>query len=135
MYITLDDGKRYDLLAMFIPRYVGYKLAYEALKLHYSTWKNAATLPFRVKPSFVGTVKWLLTLILHTVSLLLLPFLFVFACSMKAYTHFLSREQAHMAQYKADLTRIYAELSSIEDSDEYQRRLREEIAKVKPFNP
>jgi hypothetical protein len=38
-----------------------------------------------------------------------------------------------MKQYKQDLKRIYAELSVIDDKDEYKARLKEEISRVKPF--
>jgi hypothetical protein len=133
MRVQLDDGKSYDLLAMFTPRWVGYKNAYEALRGNYSAWKNALTLPLRNKSTLAGILKWIPVLILHSLSLLLLLPLFLFGVSMKAYTLFLSGDQEKMAQYKADLKKIYRELEHIKDPAEYKSRLKEEIAKVKPF--
>lgn len=133
MRVQLDDGKSYDLLAMFTPRWVGYKNAYEALRGNYSAWKNAFTLPLRNESTTSGILKWVPVLILHSVSLLLLLPLFLFGASMKAYTLFLSGDQEKMTQYKADLQKIYRDLEHIKDPAEYKIRLKEEIAKVKPF--
>jgi hypothetical protein len=133
MRVRLDNGKDYDLLAMFTPSWVGHKKAMEALRKNYSVWINALTLPLNTKVTFLGLLKWLLVLTLHSISLLLLPFIFIFGCSMKAYTIFLSDDVKRMQQYKADLQKIYHDLQDIEDQDEYKKRLKEEIAKVKPF--
>ena len=133
MRIRLDNGKSYDLPAMFIPKVVGFKSAYEALRLNYSSWPNALSIPLRHKTSLSGLIKWLIVIVLHSISLLTLPLLLCLGASMKSYTLFLSKDAQKMQQYKADLSRIYAKLASIEDKDEYQLRLKEEIAKVKPF--
>lgn len=133
MRVRLDNGKSYDLLAMFTPRFVGYKPAYEALRLNFSSWPNALTLPLNHKTSLFGLLKWLVVIFTHSLSLLLLPVLLCIGTSMKSYSLFLSDDAKKMQQYKADLSRIYAELAHIEDKDEYQQRLKEEIAKVKPF--
>ena len=133
MRVRLDNGKDYDINAMFTLSHVGHAKAWEALRKHYATWKNALTLPFSNKVTAIGLLKWLIVLILHSFSLLTLPFLFLMGFSMKSYTIFLNDDAKKMTQYKADLKRIYAELSDIEDKDEYQKRLKEEIAKIKPF--
>lgn len=133
MRIRLDNGKDYDLLAMFTPSWVGHKKALEALRKNYSVWTNALTLPFYNRNSVSGLLKWLVVLTLHSISLLSLPFILVLGFSMKAYTIFLSDDVKKMKQYKQDLQTIYAKLKDIEDQDEYKRRLKEEIAKVKPF--
>ena len=131
--IKLDDGKSYDVFAMYTPHIVGFKKSYEALRANYSAWKNAVSLPLRTKSTVLGLVKWLLVFTLHSLSLLLLlPLLFI-GVSMKAYTLFLSDDQEKMAQYKADLNKIYSDLEHIKDPLEYKTRLAEEIAKVKPY--
>ncbi|MFT7185138.1 MAG: hypothetical protein ACI84K_000511 [Pseudohongiellaceae bacterium] len=133
MRVRLDNGKDYDINAMFTLSQVGQAKAWEAMRKHYSTWSNALTLPLKTQATTAGLLKWLLVLILHSLSLLTLPFLFIVGCSMKSYTVFLNEDAKKMTQYKADLQRIYAELNPIKDKDEYQKRLKEEIAKVKPF--
>ena len=133
MRIRLDNGKDYDLIAMFTPSRVGHKKALEALRKNYSVWTNALTLPLNSKVSLPGLFKWLLVLTLHSISLLLLPFALVFGYSMKAYTIFMSEDVKKMQQYKADLQKIYHDLKDIEDQEEYKKRLKEEIARVKPF--
>lgn len=133
MRIRLDNRKDYDINAMFTLSKVGYKKAWEALRKNYSAWHKALTLPLNTKITTSGIFKWCFVFILHSVSLLLLPFLFVVGYSMKSYTIFLNEDADKMQQYKADLQRIYAELSGIKDQDEYQKRLKEEIKKVKPF--
>jgi len=133
MRIRLDNGKDYDINAMFTLSKVGQAKAWEALRKNYSAWSNALTLPLSTKASAIGLLKWLVVLILHTLSLLTLPFLFIVGWSMKSYTLFLNEDAEKMQQYKADLKRIYAELSHIKGQDEYQKRLKEEICKIKPF--
>lgn len=132
--IKLDDGKSYDLLAMYTPRRVGFKKSYEALRSNYAAWKNAASLPFRTNSKLSGVLKWFFVLVLHSISLILLLPLLLVGVSMKAYTLFLSDDQDKMAQYKADLQKIYSELEHIKDPVEYKTRLAEEIAKVKPYS-
>jgi len=133
MRVRLDNGKDYDINAMFTLSKVGQAKAWEAMRKNYSAWSNALTLPLSTKVTAPGLLKWLIVLILHTLSLATLPFLFIVGLSMKSYTLFLNEDAKKMQQYKADLQRIYAELSHIKDQEEYQKRLKEEIAKVKPF--
>lgn len=133
MRVRLDNGKDYDINAMFTLTRVGYAKAWEAMRKHYSTWRNALTLPLKSQTTVSGLMKWIFVFTLHSLSLLTLPILFFIGFSMKAYTLFLNEDAQKMAQYKADLKRIYAELASITDKDEYQKRLHEEIARVKPF--
>ena len=133
MRVRLDNGKDYDINAMFTLTKVGQAKAWEAMRKNYSAWSNALTLPLSNKVTAIGLLKWLMVLILHTLSLVTLPFLFIAGWSMKSYTLFLNEDAGKMTQYKADLQRIYAELDHIKDQDEYQKRLKAEIAKVKPF--
>mgnify|MGYP000615506479 FL=1 len=133
MRVRLDNGKDYDINAMFTLSKVGQAKAWEAMRKNYSAWSNALTLPLSTKVTAEGLLKWLIVLILHTLSLATLPFLFIVGLSMKSYTLFLNEDANKMQQYKADLQRIYAELSHIKNQEEYQKRLKEEIAKVKPF--
>jgi len=133
MRVRLDNGKDYDINAMFTLSKVGQAKAWEALRKNYSAWSNALAIPFSTKVTPLGLLKWLIVLVLHTLSLLTLPFLFIVGLSMKSYTIFLNEDAAKMQQYKADLQRLYAELGHIKDKDEYQKRLKEEIIKIKPF--
>lgn len=133
MRIRLDNGKDYDINAMFTLVMVGHKKAWEALRKNYSTWRNALMLPLTTKNTILGLFKWFIVLNLHTISLLILPFILIFGGSMKAYTLFLSDDVKKMQQYKLDLQGVYADLKDIEDQEEYKRRLKEEIARIKPF--
>mgnify|MGYP000088384154 CR=1 FL=1 len=133
MRVRLDNGKDYDIKAMYTLSKVGYAKSWEAMRKNYAAWGKALSLPLKHKPTACGLLKWLIVLILHTLSLLTLPLLFIVGWSMKSYTIFLNEDADKMTQYKADLQRIYSELAHIEDKDEYQKCLKEEIAKVKPF--
>jgi hypothetical protein len=133
MRVRLDNGKDYDINAMFTLSKVGQAKAWEALRKNYAAWINALILPLKAHTTAAGLLKWLLVLSLHTLSLLTLPFLFIVGFSMKAYTIFLNEDAKKMQQYKADLQEIYTKLSGINDKDEYQQRLKAEIEKIKPF--
>lgn len=133
MRVRLDNGKDYDITAMFTLSKVGQAKAWEAMRKHYSSWSNALTLPLKTQVTALGLLKWLIVLTLHSLSLLTLPFLFIGGWSMRSYTIFLNEDAKKMTQYKVDLQRIYAQLDHIKDQDEYQKRLKEEITKIKPF--
>ena len=133
MRVRLDNGKDYDINAMFTLSKVGQAKAWEALRKNYSAWHHALVLPFTAKVTALGLLKWVFVFSLHSISLMTLPFLFIAGFSMKSYTLFLNEDAQKMQQYKADLQDIYAKLSDIQDKDEYQARLKEEIKKVKPF--
>lgn len=133
MRVTLDNHKSYDLLAMFKPVKLKRSEAWMNFRSNLSAWPNALKIPFQSKVTLKGFLCWMLVLVCHTVSLLLLPLLCCFGYSTHAYSFFTRSDTEKLKQYKQDLKRIYAELSGIEDKDEYQSRLKEEIAKVKPF--
>jgi hypothetical protein len=63
----------------------------------------------------------------------MLPLLSLFGYSMKAYTLFTREDQEKMEQYREDLRLVYKKLADISDQEEYQRKLSEEIAKIKPY--
>ena len=133
MRVTLDNHKSYDLLAMFRPVKLKRSDAWMSFRSNLSAWPNALKIPFQGRVTFKGLINWLLVLTCHSISLLLLPVLFCFGYSTYAYSFFTRSDAEKMSKYKQDLKRIYSELSVIEDKDEYQIRLKEEIAKVKPF--
>jgi len=131
--VTLDNHKSYDLLAMFKPVKLKRSEAWMCFRSNLRAWPNALKIPFQEKVTFKGVINWMVVLVCHSVSLLLLPLLLCFGYSTYAYSFFTRSDAEKMSQYKQDLKRIYAELSVIEDKDEYQIRLKEEIARVKPF--
>tara|TARA_R110001592_G_scaffold356571_1_gene658753 strand:- start:5487 stop:5888 length:402 start_codon:yes stop_codon:yes gene_type:complete len=133
MRVTLDNRKSYDLLAMFKPVKLNRTEAWLNFRANLNAWPNALKIPFQGRVTFNGFYNWLLVLVCHWISLLLLPLLCCFGYSMHAYSFYTQSDAEKMKQYEQDLKRIYAELSVIEDKDEYQIRLKEEIAKVKPF--
>lgn len=133
MRVTLDNQKSYDLFAMFKPVKLKRSEAWLNFRSNLRAWPNALKIPFQKKVSIKGFLSWLLVLIFHSISLCLLPVLCCFGYSTYAYSFFTQSDNEKMLKYKQDLKRIYAELSVIEDKDEYQIRLKEEIAKVKPF--
>ena len=133
MRVILDNNKSYDLLAMFKPVKLKRSEAWMSFRANLSAWPNAIKIPFQGGLSIKGFISWLLVLVCHTISLLLLPLLFCFGYSTYAYAFFTRSDAEKMNKYKQDLKRIYSELSVIKDKDEYQRRLKEEIVKVKPF--
>ena len=133
MRVTLDNCKSYDLFAMFKLVKLNRPEAWMVFRSNLSAWPNALKIPFQEKISFKGFIGWLLVLVCHSLSLLLLPLLCCFGYSIYAYSFFTQTDAEKMKKYKLDLKRIYAELSVIKDKDEYQSRLKEEISKVKPF--
>ena len=60
MRIRLDNGKDYDINAMFTLSKVGQAKAWEALRKNYSAWHHALTLPLSSKITALGLGKWLL---------------------------------------------------------------------------
>jgi|GEM_PF-1431045 len=133
MRIALQNDKSYDISAMFQPKQVGQKTAWLLFRQNLSALPKALSLPTRMSCTPVNIVKWLLLLSLHLVSLLSLPFLACLGYSMKAYSFFTPDEAQRMQSYQRELKQVYAQLAHIEDPDEYQRRLREEIRRIKPF--
>jgi hypothetical protein len=133
MRVTLDNRKSYDLQAMFKPVKIQRAEAWMYFRSNLSAWPKALTIPFHNKITCKGFINWLLVLVCHSFSLFLLPLLCCFGYSTYAYAFFTRSDAEKMKQYKQDLKRIYAELSVIDDKDEYKARLKEEISKVKPF--
>jgi hypothetical protein len=135
MRLTLDNQKSYNIAAMFRPKKLNRSEAWGNFRANLRAWPNALKIPFQYKLTIKGFSSWIAVFICFNLSLILLPLLCVFGYSTQAYAFFTRSDAEKLKQYKQDLQRIYAELSSIEDKDEYQRRLKEEIARVKPFNP
>lgn len=133
MRLTLDNKKSYDILAMFRPVKLSRSEAWSNFRANLSAWKNGLIIPFETKTTFIGFLSWLVVFVSFSLSLALLPILCCFGYSTYAYSFFTRSDREKLKIYKQDLRRIYAELRSIEDKDEYQLRLKEEIAKVKPF--
>jgi hypothetical protein len=133
--LTLDNRKSYDIAAMFRPKKLNRAEAWGNFRANLRAWPNALTLPFRYRVTLKGMFSWIAVFICFNLSLLLLPLLCCFGYSTHAYAFFTRSDADKLKQYKQDLQRIYMELSTIEDKDEYQRRLKEEIARIKPFNP
>ena len=133
MRVTLDNHKSYDIAAMFTPLKVGRNEAWAAFRNNLSALPNGLRIPFHNRATLRGTFSWLVVLGLHLLSLPLLPLISLFGYSMKAYCFFTRENADQMARYREDLKKTYAKLSAIEDSEEYMRRLKEEIDKVKPY--
>ena len=133
MRLTLDNQKSYDIAAMFRPVKLNRSEAWGNFRANLGAWSNALKIPVQYKITVKGLFSWLCVFVCFNLSLMLLPLLCCFGYSTHAYAFFTQSDAEKLKQYKQDLKRIYAELSSIEDKDEYQRRLKEEIARVKPF--
>lgn len=133
MRLTLDNQKSYDIAAMFRPVKLNRAEAWGNFRANLRAWPNALKLPLQYKTTLKGLLSWICVFSCFNLSLLLLPVLCCFGYSTKAYAFFTRSDAEKLKKYKQDLQRIYAELSPIEDKDEYQRRLKEEIAKVNPF--
>ena len=133
MRLTLDNQKSYDILAMFKPVKLDRSEAWGNFRANLSSWSNGLKIPFENRVSIKGLLSWFCVFVCYSLSLILLPILCCFGYSTYAYSFFTRSDTEKLKTYKQDLKRIYAELSSIKDKDEYQARLKEEIAKVKPF--
>lgn len=133
MRLTLDNGKTYDIAAMFKPTKIGRGEAWGIFRGNLSAWPKGLMIPVESKTTLAGLLKWLLVFPLHTLSLLLLPFLWVLGYSTHAYAFFTKADAEKLKDYRSNLKKVYQDLSGIEDQDEYKRRLKEEIAKIKPF--
>ncbi len=131
--IALQDDKSYDVNAMFSPRQVGQKTAWLAMKKNLRALPSALTLPARMACYPANLLRWLVLMTLHLVSLVLLPFFAVFGYSMKAYCLITPDEEQKLQVYQRELKQVYAQLAHIDDPDEYQRRLRDEIQRIKPL--
>ncbi len=133
MRVTLDNQKSYDVLAMFRPVRLDRAEAWANFRANLKAWSNGLKIPFETKFTFKGFVNWLLVFFCHTLSLVLLPLLCCFGYSTYAYAFFTQSDSEKLMHYKQNLKRIYAELNSIEDKEEYLLRLKEEVTRIKPF--
>ena len=133
MRVILDNHKSYDLVAMFKPLRLKRAEAWGNFRANLNAWPNAVKIPFQNKATLKGCVNWLLLILCHTFSLMLLPLFCCFGYSTKAYAFFTQSDAEKMKQYKRDLEKVYSELSGIKDAAEYQLRLKEEIKRIKPF--
>lgn len=134
MRLRLDDGKSYDLLALFQPRRVGMATAWRSFRANLSAWPRGLAIPFTAaRRTLRGTLSWLLFMPLHTLSLMLLPLLVPLGLSFRAYSYFTPAEAAQLQDYRAALQTARARLRHIEDPEEYKRRLSEEIKRIKPY--
>lgn len=133
MRLRLDNGKEYDTKAMFILNKVSRAEAWGAFRGNLTAWPKGFFIPLEHKTTLRGLFNWLVVIILHTVSLLILPLLCLFGYSTYAYTFFTKSDAEKLKQYKSDLQKVYSALSHIEDQAEYKKRLKEEITKIKPF--
>jgi hypothetical protein len=133
MRLILDNHKSYDVVAMFRPVKLKRSEAWGNFRANLSAWSNSLKIPFETKVTAKGFLNWLLVFSCHSLSLVLLPVFCCFGYSTYAYSFFTHSDSEKLILYKQDLKRIYSELSSIEDKEEYLIRLKEEVAKVKPF--
>lgn len=132
--LRLDDGCQYDPVAMFRPVRVSRPEAWRAFRANLGGWRKGLLIPWTApRITLAGTANWLIVMLANTLSLVLLPVLAVFGLSMKAYQVFRADDQARLLQYRQDLKAVYERLKSVDDPDEYRRRLEEEIARIKPF--
>ncbi|MCP5160808.1 MAG: hypothetical protein H6999_08125 [Hahellaceae bacterium] len=133
MRLQLDNRKTYDVNAMFRPSKVGRATAWGIFSQNLSAWPKGLVIPFEFQVTRSGLRNWFIVFSLHTLSLLLLPLLCLFGYSTRAYAFFTKEDDIKLQRYRIELQQVYAKLSHIEDQDEYQSRLKEEIAKIKPF--
>tara|TARA_R110001592_G_scaffold181747_1_gene424612 strand:- start:34652 stop:35053 length:402 start_codon:yes stop_codon:yes gene_type:complete len=133
MRFILDNHKSYDVVAMFKPVKLKRSEAWANFRSNLNAWSNGLKIPFETKITPKGFLSWLLVFTCHTVSLVLLPIFCCFGYSTYAYSFFTQSDSEKLLHYKQNLQRIYAELSSIEDKEEYLLRLKEEVARIKPF--
>ena len=133
MHLQLDNGKKYDIKAMFTLNKVNRAEAWGAFRGNLSAWPKGLCIPLEHKATPHGVFNWLVVFTLYSVSLIMLPLLCVFGYSTYAYSFFTKSDAEKLKQYKSDLQALYSELSGIEDPAEYKRKLKEEITKIKPF--
>ena len=133
MRLQLDNGKTYNTNAMFKLKKVGRAEAWGAFRGNLSAWPKGLFIPLESKTTLSGLLNWFIVFSLHTISLFLLPLLYLFGYSTHAYSFFTKSDSEKLKQYKDDLQRVYSELSHIDDQLEYKVRLKEEIAKIKPY--
>lgn len=133
MRLTLDNHKSYDVTAMFKPVKLNRPEAWANFRSNLRAWTKGLNIPFKTKVTPRGLFNWLIVFLCHSLSLIILPILCCFGYSTYAYSFFTQSDEEKLKQYKLELKRIYAELSHIQDKDEYQARLKDEISKVKPF--
>ena len=133
MRLILDNHKSYDVVAMFKPVKLKRSEAWGNFRANLNAWSNGLKIPFETQVTIKGFLSWLIVFVCYSVSLILLPVLCCFGYSTYAYSFFTLSDSQKLISYKQDLKRIYSELSAIEDKDEYMSRLKEEIAKIKPF--
>lgn len=131
--LQLDNGKIYDILAMLTPKYVGRKDAWLVFRSNLSAWTLGLKIPMETQRTLKGVFSWLLVFGLHSITLIFLPFMWLFGYSLKAYTLFTRADEEKLPEYRRQLEEIYSRLSEIEDREEYLRRLEEEVAKIKPY--
>lgn len=133
MRLKLDNGKIYDIYAMFKPTKVDRGEAWGYFRSNLSAWPKGLMIPVESKTTISGLLKWMVVFSLHTLSLLLLLPFWIFGYSTYAYSFFTKADAAKLEDYRSSLKNVYEDLSEIEDQEEYKRRLKEEIAKIKPF--
>ena len=133
MRVQLDNGKTYDVGAMFKPTKVPRAEAWSIFRGNLSAWPKGLLIPVESKTTLAGLLKWLLVFPLHTLSLLLLPLLWIAGYSTYAYAFFTKADADKLKDYRANLRKVYEDLGDIEDQDEFKKRLKEEIAKIKPY--
>ena len=133
MRLKLDNGKTYDTGAMFKLSKLNRAEAWGSFRANFSAWPKGLMIPFESKVTLVGFLNWCVVFSLHTLSLLLLPILCLFGYSTRAYSFFTKADAEKLKDYRHDLQKVYEALSYIEDQEEYKKRLKEEIAKIKPY--
>ncbi len=131
--MRLDNGKKYDINAMFTPRKVGWANAWGAFRSNLAAWPKGLVIPFEYQITLKGAFNWLIVFSAHTLTMLILPLLCVFGYSMRAYSIFTKDDTVKLKHYRDELKQVYEALSYIDDQEEYKKRLKEEIAKIKPY--
>lgn len=133
MRLTLDNQKSYDISGMFKPVKLNREEAKGIILSNFAGWKKGLRLPFDYPFTVKGFLSWICVFFCYSLSLFILPVLWCFGYSVLAYSMFTKSHEEKLKAYRQDLDRIYKELADIEDSVEYQARLKEEVDKVKPF--
>ena len=133
MRLKLDNGKTYDISAMFKPTKLNRGEAWGYFRSNLSAWPKGLMIPVESKVTLPGLLKWVVVFTLHTLSLLLLLPLWIFGYSTYAYSFFTKADASKLEDYRSNLKKVYEDLSGIEDQDEFKKRLKEEIVKIKPY--
>lgn len=132
--LTLDDGFQYDPVALFLPVSCARPEAWQSLRANARGFWKGLTIPFRAsRRSLQGTLAWLLFMPLYVLAILWALILWPLGQSPKAWQIWQARDQQRLPAYREAVRQLQQELADVEDPDEYQRRFKEGLERIKPY--